>query len=47
VQMPDGRVIVMDEDDLEKQFQAGYLSKELKERAKREASQRVEMLREG
>jgi protein associated with RNAse G/E len=47
VQMPDGRVIVMDEDDLERQFQAGYLSKELKERAKKEASQRLEMLREG
>jgi protein associated with RNAse G/E len=47
VQMPDGRVTVMDEDDLEKQFQAGHFSKELKERAKREASQRVEMLREG
>ena len=47
VQMPDGRVIVMDEDDLEKQFQAGYLSEELKERAKREASQRAERLREG
>jgi protein associated with RNAse G/E len=47
VQMPDGRVIVMDEDDLEKQFQAGYLSKELKERAKKETAQRAERLREG
>jgi protein associated with RNAse G/E len=47
VQMPDGRVIVMDEDDLEKGFQEGYLSEELKERAKWEASQRAERLREG
>ena len=46
VQMPDGRVIVTDEEELEKQFQAGYLGNELKERAKKEASQRVERLRE-
>ncbi len=46
VQMPDGRVIVTDEDDLEKQFEAGTLGKELKERAKKEADQRVERLRE-
>jgi len=46
VQMPDGQVIVTDEEDLEKQFDAGYLGKELKERAKKEAGQRVESLRE-
>jgi len=46
VQMPDGQVIVTDEEDLEKQFEAGTLGKELKERAKKEADQRVERLRE-
>jgi protein associated with RNAse G/E len=46
VQMPDGQVIVADEEDLEKQFEAGHLGKELKERAKKEAGQRVERLRE-
>jgi len=46
VQMPDGRVIVMDEEDLQKQFEAGTLGKELKARAKKEALQRAEMLRE-
>jgi protein associated with RNAse G/E len=46
VQMPDGQVIVTDEEDLEKQFEAGHLGNELKERAKKEAGQRVERLRE-
>lgn len=46
VQMPDGRVIVMDEEDLEKQFNAGYLSRELLETAKKAAFQRVETLRD-
>jgi len=46
VQMPDGRVIVTDQEDLERQFQTGYLGKELEERAKKEAGQRAERLRE-
>jgi protein associated with RNAse G/E len=47
VQMPDGQVNVIDEDELERQFLAGYLGEELKERAKKEATQRAERLREG
>ena len=46
VQMPDGRVIVTDEADLEEQFKAGCLSKELVETAKKAAFQRVETLRD-
>jgi protein associated with RNAse G/E len=47
VQRPDGQVTVIDQDELERQFLAGYLSEELKEKAKQEASQRAERLREG
>jgi len=46
VQMPDGQVFVTDEEDLEGQWKAGYLSKELMETAKKAAYQRVETLRE-
>jgi protein associated with RNAse G/E len=46
VQMPDGRVFVTDEEDLEDQFKAGYLSKELADTAKKAAFQRVETLRD-
>ena len=46
VQMPDGRVFVTDEEDLEEQYKAGRLSKGLVEAAKKAASQRVETLRE-
>ena len=45
VQMPDGQVFVMDEEDLEKQFKAGYLTEQLMETAKKAAFQRVETLR--
>jgi protein associated with RNAse G/E len=46
VQMPDGQVSVADEEDLEGQWKAGHLSKELMEKAKEAAYQRVETLRE-
>jgi len=46
VQLPDGRVFAADEEDLEEQLKAGYLSKELMETAKTTAFQRVETLRE-
>jgi protein associated with RNAse G/E len=46
VQMSDGQVFVTDEEDLEGQWKAGYLSKELMETAKKAAFQRVETLRE-
>jgi Ribonuclease G/E len=46
VQMPDGEVFVTDEEDLEEGFKSGYLSKELMERAKKAAFQRVETLRD-
>jgi Ribonuclease G/E len=45
VQMPDGQVFVRDEEDLEKQFKAGYLTEQLMETAKKAAFQRVETLR--
>jgi probable ribonuclease FAU-1 len=45
VQMPDGRVFVTDEEDLEKQFKAGYLTEQLMETARKAAFQRVETLR--
>ena len=44
--MPDGRVLVTDEEDLEEMFKAGYLTRELVETAKKAAFQRVETLRE-
>jgi predicted RNA-binding protein associated with RNAse of E/G family len=43
--MPDGRISVTDEEDLEARFKAGYLTRELVETAKKAASQRVETLR--
>ena len=46
VQMPDGQVFVTDEKDLEERFKAGHLGKELMERAKKAAYQRVETLRD-
>ena len=46
VQLPDGRVFAADEEDLEEQLKAGYLSKELMETARTTAFQRVETLRE-
>jgi len=46
VQMPDGEVFVADEEDLDERFKAGYISKELVERAKKAAFQRVKTLRD-
>jgi protein associated with RNAse G/E len=46
VQMPDSRVFVTDEEDLEERFRAGCISKELMETAKKAAFQRVETLRD-
>ena len=46
VQMPDGRVVITDEEDLEEKFKAGYLSRELVEMAKKTAFQRVDKLRD-
>jgi protein associated with RNAse G/E len=46
VQMPDGRVFVTDEEDLEEMFKAGYLTRQLVDTAKKAAFQRVETLRE-
>jgi len=46
VQLPDGRVFVTDEEELEERFKAGCLSKELVDTAKKAAFQRVEMLRD-
>jgi predicted RNA-binding protein associated with RNAse of E/G family len=46
VQLPDGRVFVTDEEDLEERFKAGCLSKELVDTAKKAAFQRVEALRD-
>jgi protein associated with RNAse G/E len=46
VQMSDGQVFVTDEEDLQGQWKAGYLGKELMETAKKAAFQRVETLRE-
>jgi protein associated with RNAse G/E len=45
VQMPEGRVFITDEEDLEGRFKAGYLTEQLLETAKKTASQRVERLR--
>jgi protein associated with RNAse G/E len=46
VQLPDGRVFVTDEQDLEDRFKAGIICKELMETAKKAAFQRVETLRD-
>ncbi|MCU0596742.1 MAG: DUF402 domain-containing protein [Desulfobacterota bacterium] len=46
IQMPDGRIFVLDEEDLEARFKAGYLTEQLLETAKKTAVQRVERLRE-
>lgn len=46
VLLPDGRVFVTDEEDLEERFKAGCISKELMETAKKAAFQRVETLRD-
>jgi probable ribonuclease FAU-1 len=46
VQMLDGRVVITDEEDLEERFKSGYLGKELMQRAKKAAFQRVETLRD-
>ena len=46
VQLPDGRVFVTDEEDLEERFKAGIICKELMETAKKAAFQRVETLRD-
>jgi len=46
VQTPDGRVFVTDEEDLEERFKAGFLSRELVEKTRKAAFQRVETLRD-
>jgi protein associated with RNAse G/E len=46
VQMPEGRVFITDEAELEERFREGYLSAELVETAKRAALQRLETLRD-
>ena len=45
VKMPDGRVLVTDEQDLDDRFRAGFLSQELVETAKKVAFHRVQSLR--
>jgi len=46
LQMPDGKVSVTDQEDLEERLKAGYVTRKLAEKAKKTALQRAETLRE-